>query len=92
MGPTAKLILLLALSFAPSQLQANFEPAPSIALSKPLGGSERTFYRRGLIVDGLPVYTEERQIWNGAAWVPYYSEDGTDARFGIRKIREKSAE
>ena len=96
MGTAPKLCLMLtisiAASIAPGQLMAHHKQTTSIATSKPLAGSERTFYRRGLIVDGLPLYTEERQIWNGAAWVPYYSEDGTDARFGIRKIRDKSAE
>lgn len=60
--------------------------------NKPLAGSERVFYLKGPIVDGLPVLYPQRQIWNGAAWVPIDSEDGVDARFGIRKIRVPTPE
>lgn len=59
---------------------------------RPLAGSERVFYLKGPVVDGLPVLYPQRQIWNGAAWVPYNSEDGVDARFGIRKIRVPASE
>lgn len=34
------------------------------------------FYRRGLIVDGLPVMYVEERIWSGQEWLPIWSEGG----------------
>lgn len=52
-------------------------------------GKIATFYRAAITVDGLPVYVPEVMIWNGQDWVYYDSDEGLEARSGLRSSGER---